>query len=229
MERESERRELWHQLDNESDRAHAAFKCFMLLPPAERSVVKAWREWSENPDAKREPPYFAGWAKDFAWSDRARARDHLEVIRERGMEAAIEEEAERQARVVEQTRYRFAEMMTRTYEMAIENLERDDFWETMRPQDVINVVRLHLDAIVRLGELIPQSEAVTEDVGLFALLWAIPGVASGLWVESPSATSCRYSLGGLPAVGCCSLRVGRKGVVPIQEDMNRNITRVWSG
>jgi hypothetical protein len=49
MGRESERRELWHQLDGtESDRAHEAFKCYMLLPPAERSVVGAWREWTGN-------------------------------------------------------------------------------------------------------------------------------------------------------------------------------------
>ena len=41
MARESERKELWHQLDSESDRAHEAFKVFMLLPPAERSVVGA--------------------------------------------------------------------------------------------------------------------------------------------------------------------------------------------
>jgi hypothetical protein len=112
MERESERKELWHQLDNESDRAHEAFRTFMYLPPAERSVVRAWREWSANPDAKREPPYFAGWARDFAWSDRARAHDHhIEVIRESGMEEAIREEAARQARQVEQVRGRFNELM----------------------------------------------------------------------------------------------------------------------
>jgi hypothetical protein len=120
MERESERRELWHQLDNESDRAHDAFKCYMLLPPAGRSVVGAWREWSGNMDAKREPPYFAGWAKDYAWSDRARARDHhLEVIRERGMEEAIEQEAALQARQAERVRGRFYELMAITYERAI--------------------------------------------------------------------------------------------------------------
>src|ERR671914_1429132 len=111
MARESERKELWHQLDNESDRAHEAFKVFMLLPPAERSVVGAWREWSANPEAKREPPYFAGWARDYAWSDRARAHDHhIEVIRQSGMEEAIKEEAARQARATEQLRSRMHEL-----------------------------------------------------------------------------------------------------------------------
>src|SRR5918994_4278423 len=99
MARGRERKELWHQLDNESDRAHEAFKVFMYLPPAERSVVGAWRLWTGNPDAKREPPFFLRWSHDFAWSERARAHDHrIEVIREQGQEVAIKEEAVRQAR-----------------------------------------------------------------------------------------------------------------------------------
>jgi hypothetical protein len=152
MARENERKELWHQLDNESDRAHEAFRTFMLLPPAERSVVGAWRKWSANPDAKREPPYFAGWAKDYAWSDRARAHDHhIEVIRESGMEEAIREEAVRQARQVEQVRGRFNELMAMAYERAIEYLEDDDFVKQLRPADVMQILRLHLETTHKLG------------------------------------------------------------------------------
>src|SRR5215211_4200744 len=158
MERESERNELWHQLDNESDRAHEAFKTFMLLPPAERSVVRAWREWSANADAKREPPYFAGWARDYAWSDRARAHDHhIEVIREAGMEEAIKEEAARQARQVEQVRGRFNELMAMVYERAIEYLESDDFVEQLRPSDVVQILQLHLETTHKLGKPASQS------------------------------------------------------------------------
>src|SRR5918995_3531594 len=136
MERESERKELWHQLDNESDRAHEAFKVFMYLPPALRRVVRAWREWSGNPDAKREPPFFLRWSHDFAWAERARAHDHhIEVIRESGMEEAIREEAARQARQVEQVRGRFNELMAITYERAIEYMEDDDFVKQLRPAD----------------------------------------------------------------------------------------------
>src|SRR5215211_4236053 len=145
MERESERNELWHQLDNESDRAHEAFKVFMYLPPAQRSVVRAWREWSANSDAKREPPYFAGWARDFAWSDRARAHDHhIEVIRESGMEEAIREEAARQARQVEQVRGRFNELIAITYERAIEYLEDEDFLKQLLLADVVQIMNIHL-------------------------------------------------------------------------------------
>jgi hypothetical protein len=158
MAREGERKELWHQLDNESDRAHEAFKTFMYLPPAERSVVRAWREWSANPDAKREPPYFAGWARDYAWSDRARAHDHhIEVIRESGMEEAIREEAARQARQVEQVRGRFNELMAITYEKAIEYLEEDDFATQLRPADVVQILKLHLETVHKLGD--SESEA----------------------------------------------------------------------
>jgi len=158
MERESERKELWHQLDKESDRAHEAFKTFMYLPPAQRSVVRAWREWSANSDAKREPPYFAGWARDFAWSDRARAHDHhIEVIRESGMEEAIREEAARQARQVEQVRGRFNELIAITYERAIEYMEDDSFVEQLRPADVVQILKLHLETTLKLGN--PTSEA----------------------------------------------------------------------
>jgi hypothetical protein len=158
MERESERKELWHQLDNESDRAHEAFRTFMYLPPAERSVVRAWREWSANPDAKREPPYFAGWAKDYAWSERARAHDHhLEVIRESGMEEAIKEEAARQARQVEQVRGRFNELMAITYERAIEYLEDEDFLKQLRPADVVQILKIHLETTQKLGDMNTQT------------------------------------------------------------------------
>jgi hypothetical protein len=165
MERESERRELWHQLDNESDRAHDAFKCYMLLPPAERSVVGAWREWSGNPDAKREPPYFAGWAKDYAWGDRARARDHhLEIIRERGMEAAIEREVAEQARQAERVRNRYNELLARTYLEAIEYMESGDFVRHMRPSDVINVMKVHFEATRYFGETLQQDEREIADL-----------------------------------------------------------------
>src|SRR5215211_409655 len=94
MDAEESRQELWHRLDNESGRAYEAFKVYMYLSPAERTVVAAWREWTGNPDARREPPYFLRWSHDYAWSERARAHDHhLDIIREAGMEEAIKEEA----------------------------------------------------------------------------------------------------------------------------------------
>jgi hypothetical protein len=50
--------EVWHRLSNETGRAHEAFKVYMFMNPAERSVVGAWREWTENPEAARPSPMF---------------------------------------------------------------------------------------------------------------------------------------------------------------------------
>lgn len=158
MDTEESREQLWHRLDNESGRAYEAFKVYMYLPPAERSVVRAWREWSANSDTKREPPYFAGWARDYAWSDRARAHDHhIEVIREAGMEEAIREEAARQARQVEQVRGRFNELMAIAYERAIEYLEDEDFIKQLRPADVVQILKLHLETVHKLGDNEPEA------------------------------------------------------------------------
>src|SRR5215217_5675699 len=117
MDTEESREQLWHRLDSESGRAYEAFKVYMYLPPAERTVTAAEREWTENPEAARPSPFFEGWAREYAWSARARAHDHhIELIRERGMEKAIEEEAEFQARQVEQMRFRFNEIMSVAYQ-----------------------------------------------------------------------------------------------------------------
>ena len=44
MDTEESRQELWHRLDNESGRAYEAFKVYMYMSPAERTVTAAWRE-----------------------------------------------------------------------------------------------------------------------------------------------------------------------------------------
>src|SRR5215211_1912899 len=151
--------EVWDRLSNESGRAYEAFKVYMYMSPAERSVVGAWREWTENPEAARPSPFFEGWAREHAWSERARAHDHhLELIRERGMEKAIEEEAAKQARQVERVRGRFHELMAITYEKAIEYLEEDDFATQLRPADVVQILKLHLETVHKLGDSEPEAE-----------------------------------------------------------------------
>ena len=145
--------EVWDRLSNESGRAYEAFKVYMFMSPAERSVVRAWREWTGNPEAVRPSPFFEEWAREYAWSERARAHDHhLELIRERGMEKAIEEEAAEQARQAEGVRGRFYELMAITYERAITHLEDDSFVEQLRPADVVQILRVHLETIQKLGD-----------------------------------------------------------------------------
>ena len=144
--------EVWDQLTNESGRAYEAFKVYMFLSPAERSLAGAWRLWTENPEAARPSPFFEGWARKHAWPERARAHDHhLELIREQRMEKAIKEEAARQARQVEQVRGRFNELMAMAYERAIECLESDDFVEQLRPSDVVQILKVHLETTHKLA------------------------------------------------------------------------------
>jgi hypothetical protein len=158
MDTEESKEQLWHRLDNESGRAYEAFKVYMFMSPAERSVAGAWREWAGNPEAARPSPFFEGWSRDYAWSERARAHDHhLELIRERAMEEAIKEEAANQARQAERVRGRFYELMAITYERAITYLEDDSFVEQLRPADVVQILKLHLETIQKLGG--PASQA----------------------------------------------------------------------
>jgi len=146
--------EVWDRLSNESGRAYEAFKIYMYMSPAERTVTAAWREWTENPEAARPSPFFEGWAREYAWSERARAHDHhLEVIREEGMEEAIKEEAARQARQVEQVRFRYQELLSAAYERAMEWFE-DSEWSRadLRASDVVKIIQLHAEATEKLGE-----------------------------------------------------------------------------
>jgi len=154
MDTEKPREQLWHRVDSESGRAYEAFKVYMYLPPAERTIVGAWRLWSDNPDARREPPFFHNWARNFAWSERARAHDHhLEVIRETSMEEAIKEEAARQARQVEQVRFRFHEIMSVAYQRVMERLNDSEWSEAgIRMSDIVKIAQLHLEGIEKLGE-----------------------------------------------------------------------------
>jgi hypothetical protein len=137
--------EIWDQLTHESARAFQAFKIYMYMNPAERSVARTWREWTDNPEAKRPSPFFEEWAREYAWSERARAHDaHIERIRRRAMEKAIAEEAEFQARQVEQMRFRYSELMSVLYARAIEWLE-DSEWakSNLRSGDVVKIVSLY--------------------------------------------------------------------------------------
>ncbi len=148
------KKELWDRLENEPERAYRAFESYRNLPSGERTLIAAYRQHVGNPDASKPSDTWSRWSSEFAWRDRARAHDaHLDRIRERSMEKAIKEEAERQAREIEKSRYRYNELLTRNYEEAIEYIESGDFRSQMRPQDVINITKLHFEAVEKLGEL----------------------------------------------------------------------------
>src|SRR5215208_625539 len=119
-----QKRELWDRLENESERAYRAFECFLSLPSGERTLLRAYRQHVDNPDAAKPSDTWSGWANTFAWRERAAAYDdHLARLRRDAYERAIEEEAARQAREVEKVRGHYNELMTLSYERAMEWLE----------------------------------------------------------------------------------------------------------
>jgi hypothetical protein len=142
---DTETRELWDRLENESERGFRAFEVFLSLPSGERTLLKAYRQHVGNPDAVKPSDTWSRWSSDFAWRERAAAYDdHLASLRRDAYEQAISEEAGRQAREVEKARGRMNELLTRGYEQAMEALEEMDASE-MRMSDAIQVARLYMD------------------------------------------------------------------------------------
>ena len=137
--------ELWDRLENEPERAYRAFECYLALPSRERTLLGAYRQHVGNPDAVKPSDTWSRWSNQFGWRERAAAcDDHLASLRREAYERAIEEEAERQAREVEKTRYRYNELMTMAYVQAMEWLENAQPSD-LRAQDVLKIVGLHAD------------------------------------------------------------------------------------
>jgi hypothetical protein len=153
-----QKKELWDRLENEPERAYRAFESFLSLPGHERTLLAAYRQHVGNPDAVKPSDTWSKWSSQFAWRERAAAYDdHLASLRREAHEQVIKEEAARQAREVERTRYRYNELMTVGYMQAmewLENAQRTD----LRAQDVLNIMRLHLDAVKAFGVQEPRAE-----------------------------------------------------------------------
>jgi len=144
---DTEKRELWHRLTTESERAYRAFECFLRLPSGERTLLAAYKLHVDNPNAAKPSDTWTRWSNNFAWRERAAAYDdHIASLRGEAHERVIEEEAERQAREVEQIRYRYNELMTMAYVQAVEWLENAQPAD-LRGQDVLQIIRLHMDAV----------------------------------------------------------------------------------
>jgi hypothetical protein len=146
---DTEKRELWDQLSNESERAHRAFQTFLSLPSNDRTVTGAYRSHVGNPTASKVSDTWARWSRDFAWAERASAYDaYLESLRREAYERAIQEEAAQQAREVEKIRGRMNELLAVAYHRAMECLE-DDFWvrDNLRASDVLKIIGLHMDYV----------------------------------------------------------------------------------
>jgi hypothetical protein len=153
-----QKRELWDRLENEPERAFRAFESYRTLPSSERTLIKAYRQHVGNPDAPKPSDTWSRWSSEFAWRERAAAYDaHIDRLREKSMEKVIQREAEEQARQVERMRGRFNELMTIAYDRAIDFLESEDFVQQMRPQDVINIMKLHFEVTQKMSATNTQS------------------------------------------------------------------------
>jgi hypothetical protein len=142
---DTQKRELWDRLENEPERAYRAFETFLSLPSGERTLLGAYRRHVGNPDAVKPSDTWSGWSSSFAWRERAAAYDdHLASLRREAYERAVEEEAARQALEIERARGRTNELLTLSYERAMEWLE-DAQRTDLRAQDVLAIIRLHMD------------------------------------------------------------------------------------
>jgi len=152
------KRELWDRLENEPERAYRAFEAYRHLPSAERTLIEAYRGHVGNPDAAKPSDTWSRWSSEFAWRERAAAYDaHIDRLREKSMEKVIQQEAEEQARQLEMMRGRFNELMTIAYCEAMEYMESGDFLSQMRPQDVINIMKLYFEVTQKMGDTNTQS------------------------------------------------------------------------
>jgi hypothetical protein len=120
------------------------------------------RNW-RNQSAIKTSDTWARWSRDFAWAERASAYDvYIESLRREACERVIVEEAARQAREVERTRYRLNELLTVAHHRAMEVLE-DDFWvrDNLRASDVIRIIVGHVDYL-KTFDTEPESRDVDD-------------------------------------------------------------------
>ena len=152
------KKELWDRLENEPERAYRAFEVYRTLPSAERTLIAAYRQHVGNPGAAKPSDTWSRWSREFAWRERAAAYDaYIDRLREKSMEKVIQQQAEEQARQLEMMRGRFSELMTIAYCEAMDYLESGDFLSQMRPQDVINIVKLHFEVTQKMNATNTQS------------------------------------------------------------------------
>ncbi len=151
-------------VENEPERAYRAFEAYLTLPSGDRSILEAYRSYVGNPGAAKPSDTWSGWSRQYAWRERAAAYDdHLAGLRREAYERGVEEEAERQGAIAERNRNRANELMTLSYERAMEwfeNAEPSD----LRPQDVIQIIKLHQEAVRMFGVTEePKEEEWTEE------------------------------------------------------------------
>ena len=163
MDLEKKPGERWDRLENEPRRAFEAFQIYLSLPSGGRTVVEAYRRHVDNPQATKVSDTWARWSNDFTWCLRAEAFDnYLARLRREAFEQEIKETAKREVREAETTRFRYSELLTRSYEESLLYIESGDFLSQMRPRDVVSVMRVFLEATTRFGESLQQENEIAD-------------------------------------------------------------------
>lgn len=153
--------ELWDQLDHETEYQYEAFRAFFSLPRKERGVLEAYRTFSGNSTANAPTPNFWKWANEYAWSERARARDaHLDRVQLRGQEKAIEDAAREEFKASQEIRGRTRELLTSSYQKALEFFENTDYTD-LNARDAVQIIKMHIEASKEFA--IPLESASPED------------------------------------------------------------------
>src|SRR5215211_4966644 len=161
-EKSSEAKEVWDRLENEPERAYRAFEAFLALPSRERTLLGAYRVYVGNPHGAKPSDTWSRWSGEFAWRERAAAfDDHLACIRREARERAVEEEAKKHAALVERHRYEVMEELAILHDGVMEYLANLD-WSSIRMQDVVQILKLKLDATMRFEE---SARARTDGAG----------------------------------------------------------------
>ena len=137
-----------------------------------------------NPHAAKPSDTWSRWSGEFAWRERAHAYDrHLERLRAKAVEEAVEEEAKRRARLVKKARYETLEELSALHDGVMEYLQNLDWSDPgVRFQDVIQIVKLKLDAAMRFEE---SAQARTAGAGGREPDWTLdaPEFAEGVIEE----------------------------------------------
>ena len=63
---DTEKRELWDRLENEPERAYRALEYFLSLPSGERTLLAAYRQHVDNPNARKPSDTGTRWSNNFA-------------------------------------------------------------------------------------------------------------------------------------------------------------------
>ena len=71
---DTQKKDLWDRLENESERAYRAFESYLTLPSTDRTILEAYRSHVGNPEAAKPSDTWSGWSRQYFWRGREAGR-----------------------------------------------------------------------------------------------------------------------------------------------------------